>query len=112
MSAKESLKSVRSEKQAKEEESTKKSAAVMAKFFTKKPSKPAGTGSMAKESYSVVVVDKRNDFDRTFFPFVVRKNVHLAPQNWFLSRQKEVVVLDVDEQMPADQNACPRGMDL
>jgi hypothetical protein len=43
------------------------------------------------------VVDLRTDFEKHFHPFVVKKNVQLAPRNWFLERKKRTVILDSEE---------------
>src|ERR1700761_3197628 len=78
------------EKVTKDQESTKKSAAAFAKFF--KTSKPTSTKEASCSNSAGLgaegPIDLRTDFDKTFQPFVVKKYVQMAPQNWFLQKQR------------------------
>jgi hypothetical protein len=68
-------KAARAEKERKAKESQDRSRTIMANFFSKpkipKPSAP--TESSGEPS----------DFDKTFKPFVLKKDAVLAPINWF-----------------------------
>ncbi|KDQ18445.1 hypothetical protein BOTBODRAFT_511908 [Botryobasidium botryosum FD-172 SS1] len=92
---------IKAEKEKKENEDMQKSAAKLASFFSKTPAtkpKPAPKASSSK-----------SDFQRTFYPFVVKKDTKLAPVNRFqLEKQRrkndvvdvdgnEVIVIDADD---------------
>src|ERR1700761_8939941 len=96
------------EKVTKDQESTKKSAAAFAKFF--KTSKPAtmkeASGSNSAGPGADGPIDLRTDFDKTFQPFVVKKYVQMAPQNWFLQKQRDIIVIDEASDAPMNDITC------
>jgi chromatin assembly factor 1 subunit A len=86
------------QRQMQEEASTKRSAAAFAKFFTKRQPLKAETlltsGSRgASEEASTTPLE----FNRVFHPFVLKKNMTIAPTNWFSRRRQDVIVIDQDD---------------
>ncbi|CCM02854.1 uncharacterized protein FIBRA_04966 [Fibroporia radiculosa] len=71
----------RVEKEKKEKEAQDKSRSIMANFFSKSKVPPFDT-TPSKDS-NVAGPSVQSDFERTFKPFVVKKNVKMAPINYF-----------------------------
>ena len=71
-----------------------KSRSIMANFFGK--AKPVATSSPSKlkastkdgQSGSPDPTSSQSDFQRTFRPFVVKKDAEVAPQNWFRDQRR------------------------
>jgi chromatin assembly factor 1 subunit A len=90
--------STKVQKQLQEEASTKRSAVAFAKFFTKRqPFKSetlsTSSGGGASEETSIT----QSDFDRVFRPFVLKKNMTVAPINWFAKRRKDMIIIDAED---------------
>ncbi|KAF4576838.1 hypothetical protein EYR36_004818 [Pleurotus pulmonarius] len=92
------------EREKKEKEAQHRSRSIMANFFSK-PKNPAASTSKQIEPAAAL----QTDFDRTFKPFVVKKDAKLAPINWFkrkIGGQRKppptpgVIVLSDDEDTP------------
>lgn len=84
----------------------------MANFFGK-PKTNSARASPAQESDAAVAgpSSSRSEFEKTFRPFVVKKDAEIAPANWFLHvktnklrrkgrriGEKEVIVIDDDDE--------------
>ncbi|KAG2061654.1 hypothetical protein BDR06DRAFT_925552 [Suillus hirtellus] len=83
---KEERKAAKAEKEKKQKATQDKSRSLMANFFGKakappreSPSKPV-CGTSTSES----------DFQKTFKPFVLKKDAEMAPVNWFLEPSKSI----------------------
>lgn len=74
--------------------------------FFKKPSIPVAKAAPAKVAAPVAAAadscTMQSDFERTFKPFVVKKDAELAPNNWFLRRKTRpadsyITIIDDDD---------------
>jgi chromatin assembly factor 1 subunit A len=98
----------KAEKEKKEKEAQNKSRSIMANFFGK-PKTNSARASPAQESDAAVAgpSSSRSEFEKTFKPFVVKKDAEIAPGNWFLDvktnkprwksggiGEREVIVID------------------
>ncbi|KAI6028453.1 chromatin assembly factor 1 subunit A-domain-containing protein [Pisolithus orientalis] len=80
---KEERKAARVEKERKQKEAQDKSRSILANFFGK--AKVSSQDSPAKDSIAAAnPLAIENDFQRTFKPFVLKKDAECAPHNWFL----------------------------
>ncbi|KAG6335146.1 hypothetical protein ID866_3930 [Astraeus odoratus] len=83
----------KAEKQKKQKDAQDKSRSIMANFFGK--AKSSTLPSPTKEPYPAAGPSStENDFQRTFKPYVVKKDAELAPQNWFMETSKKVKRLE------------------
>ncbi|PIL23817.1 hypothetical protein GSI_13568 [Ganoderma sinense ZZ0214-1] len=110
-------KAAKAEREKKVQEAQAKSRSLMANFFGK--AKPTATASPSKstapkesEFGSPAPTTSRSDFQRTFRPFVLKKEAELAPINWFRERRRrdrqkqrlasrtegDVIVIDDDDE--------------
>ncbi|GJE86884.1 CAF1A domain-containing protein [Phanerochaete sordida] len=106
----------KAEKEKKAQEAQSRSRNLMASFFSKQKA-PAASSSAAltpSGSTSSVAQEKPatvSEFEKTFKPFLVKKDATLAPTNWFAEvragrtykgKEKEdaVIVIDDDENEP------------
>ncbi|KAL1748116.1 chromatin assembly factor 1 subunit A-domain-containing protein [Schizophyllum fasciatum] len=89
----------KAERERKEAEARDKSRSLMANFFSKKPAPPTSSQPEAGSSQS--------DFEKTFKPFMVKKNTVLAPVNWFLEakRRKRAPLGTPDDAIVVDDDA-------
>ncbi|KAK0503100.1 chromatin assembly factor 1 subunit A-domain-containing protein [Armillaria luteobubalina] len=106
-------KAAKAEKEKKEKEAQNKSRSLMATFFNK-PKAPAPAASSSKLEAQVASSSTTiSDFDRVFKPFVLKKDVELAPWNRFLQKHcprgslDDVIVIDSDEEIPTS-TACQK----
>ncbi|KAH8117500.1 hypothetical protein DFH11DRAFT_1575389 [Phellopilus nigrolimitatus] len=95
-------KAAREEKERREKEAQSKSRSIMSSFFTK----PKGTknkllktgqptsGSPQKNDPS----SSKSDFEKTFKPFVVKKDATIAPINWFEHQKMGKDVIEIDQE--------------
>jgi chromatin assembly factor 1 subunit A len=93
-------KAAKAEREKKNKESQDKSRNLMANFFGKAKNKdtlpsPLGGDSVATQTQT------QTQFEKTFKHFVLKKDVELAPVNWFMEAQKkrererrEIIVID------------------
>ncbi|KIY51040.1 hypothetical protein FISHEDRAFT_38332, partial [Fistulina hepatica ATCC 64428] len=92
---------VKLEKQKKEQASQDKSRSLMANFFTK------------RKTSSPVASSSQTDFERTFKPFLRKKDTMVAPQNWFQQRLQlgrsgqpgDEIVFDLESQQTSVSEA-------
>lgn len=101
----------KAEKEKKEKDAQDKSRSLMANFFGK-PKVPTHVPS--QEADSVVAGPSRiqSEFQKTFKPFVIKKDTQLAPINWFSESKKrmgglstvriEGDVIVIDEEQPRE----------
>ncbi|KAL1680833.1 chromatin assembly factor 1 subunit A-domain-containing protein [Schizophyllum commune] len=88
----------KAERERKQAEAHDKSRSLMANFFSKKPAAAKPPPNSQPEAGS-----SQSDFERTFKPFLVKKDTTLAPVNWFLEpkgargTEDDVIVIDEDE---------------
>ncbi|KAF7295073.1 hypothetical protein MIND_01045600 [Mycena indigotica] len=101
---KQEKKAAKAEREQKEKEAQNKSRNLMKSFFkTSTTSKAVPTKTSADEQS----VDEVSQYQKTFKPFVLKKDTHLAPVNWFandpqpLRYDGDVIVVD-DEEKPFD----------
>lgn len=115
-------KAAKMEKDKKDKEAHSKSRSLMANFFNK-----TKTASMHPEStsrLSPLLVEAScaaagssketaivtSDYDKTFKPFVCKKDVTLASSNWFLharAANTDIILIDVDVEPAADDTVIP-----
>ncbi|KZP20865.1 hypothetical protein FIBSPDRAFT_1044651 [Athelia psychrophila] len=96
-------KAAKAEKEKKEKEAQNKSRSLMAGFFNK-PKTNSRESPVANEPDKAVVSrvagpsSNQSAFEKTFKPFVIKKDAELAHINWFLRKNKarEVIVIDDD----------------
>uniref|UniRef100_D8PWL3 Chromatin assembly factor 1 subunit A dimerization domain-containing protein n=1 Tax=Schizophyllum commune (strain H4-8 / FGSC 9210) TaxID=578458 RepID=D8PWL3_SCHCM len=88
----------KAERERKQAEAHDKSRSLMANFFSKKPAAAKPPLNSQPEAGS-----SQTDFEKTFKPFLVKKDTTLAPVNWFLEPKRargtedDVIVIDEDE---------------
>ena len=70
---------------------------MMSAFFTK--AKPRHSAS---PSVSSIATTSQSDFEKMFKPFLVKKDVSLAPVNWFKAHSVQDVVI-LDEDIPSQE---------
>ncbi|KIJ17461.1 hypothetical protein PAXINDRAFT_175905 [Paxillus involutus ATCC 200175] len=108
---KEEKRAAKAEKEKKQKEAQDKSRSIMASFFGKP--KPSTCDSPTKESNAAAGPSAvESEFQRTFKPFVLKKDAELAPYNWFLKSRKrttgvthaEAIVVDDDASVLADSD--------
>lgn len=102
-------KAAKAEKDRKEKEAQDKSRSLIFNFFgkTKTASSTASTSSAKTGCTSVAGPSViQSDFQRTFKPFVLKKDAEMAPYNWFRQSFKgkekvfdNVIVLDGDDEV-------------
>lgn len=98
-------KAAKAEKERKAKDAQDKSRSIMANFF----SKPKVTITKTKEVSSATAGPSsvRSDFEKTFKPFVKKRDSVLAPVNWFqtrrarkkpgLAKEPSVIIIDDEE---------------
>ncbi|KAG5354202.1 hypothetical protein C0989_003715 [Termitomyces sp. Mn162] len=98
-------KAAKAEKEKKEKDAQDKSRSIMANFFAKPKalSRTPVKGEVAVAGPSNIT----SEFEKTFKPFVLKKDMELAPVNWFQESRKrkrrspkvhdDVIVIDDDE---------------
>lgn len=103
---KEDKRVARAEKEKKQKEAQDKSRSIMANFFGKP--KTSVRDSPSKDSNTSADPPVDSEFQRTFKPFVLKKDAQIAPYNWFLEgkrmfrnrttgvTQEEAIVIDDD----------------
>ncbi|KIM80821.1 hypothetical protein PILCRDRAFT_822100 [Piloderma croceum F 1598] len=102
-------KTAKAEKEKKEKEAQNKSRSIMANFFGK-PKTNSARASPAQESEAAVAPgssSSQSAFEKTFKPFVVKKDAEVARPNWFLNPKtnklhrkrgvRDVIVIDDDD---------------
>ncbi|KAJ6630666.1 chromatin assembly factor 1 subunit A-domain-containing protein [Mycena sp. CBHHK59/15] len=77
----------KAEKEQKEKEAQNKSRSLMKSFFKAGPA-PRASPSKASESKEATSSSHISQFEKTFKPFVLKKDTTLAPVNWFRENQK------------------------
>ncbi|KAG1826950.1 uncharacterized protein BJ212DRAFT_1474155 [Suillus subaureus] len=95
---KEEKKAARAEKEKKQKATQDKSRSLMANFFGKAKAPP-------RESPSKPVCGASNsesDFQKTFKPFILKKDAEMAPVNWFLKPSKRTWKKQTSGFSPAD----------
>ncbi|KAF8136408.1 chromatin assembly factor 1 subunit A-domain-containing protein [Boletus edulis] len=85
---KEEKRAAKAEKEKKQKEAQDKSRSIMANFFGK--AKPSVRDSPTKDSSPSAGPSADSEFQRTFKPFVLKKDAQLAPYNWFLERNRSI----------------------
>ncbi|KAI0041546.1 hypothetical protein FA95DRAFT_1565278 [Auriscalpium vulgare] len=107
-------KAAKAEKDKKEKEAQTKARSMMVNFFGK-PKASSTSVSPAKNATASSSSKTLSDFDKVFKPFVVKKDVEIAPTNWFRTsrrRQKlqdsDVIDVDVDE----DDHSAPSDVEM
>lgn len=75
----------------------------MASFFNKCKPSLKSSASTSSESAPVAAGPSRSEFEKTFKPFVLKKDAELAPTNWFTARRQrgknqiiddDIIILD------------------
>ncbi|KAF8061551.1 chromatin assembly factor 1 subunit A-domain-containing protein [Lyophyllum atratum] len=103
-------KAAKAEKEKKEKDAQNKSRSIMANFFAK-PKNTATRETPLKNAEPSVAgpSNTRSEFEKSFKPFVLKKDTDLAPINWFLetkNRKKrpspgklhdDIIIIDDDE---------------
>ncbi|KAF8559629.1 hypothetical protein OG21DRAFT_1502866 [Imleria badia] len=83
---KEEKRAAKAEKEKKQKEAQDKSRSIMANFFGK--AKPSARDSPTKDSNASAGPLADSEFQRTFKPFVLKKDAQLAPYNRFLEGKR------------------------
>jgi chromatin assembly factor 1 subunit A len=94
-------KAAKVEKERKDKESQEKARSMMASFFGKP--KPSTTSASSSKVPAPSGSTTLSEFDRVFKPFTLKKDVELAPTNWFQDAKRrnrfadaDVIVIDDD----------------
>ncbi|KAK7693255.1 hypothetical protein QCA50_002822 [Cerrena zonata] len=113
----------RAEKEKKEKEAQEKSRSLFANFFGK--AKPQGSPKAAPSQSSAPVAGPSrtvSEYQRTFKPFILKKDADLAPINYFRSGRrmtsvsqthingKEIIVIDDDEPIDVSQDVVMKDV--
>lgn len=84
-------KAAKVEKEKKAKEAQNKSRSLMMNFFAKAKTAGLNRESPSKESVTSAgagpSTEGQSEFQKTFKPFVVKKDARIAPVNWFLERR-------------------------
>ncbi|KAF9227860.1 hypothetical protein BS17DRAFT_877944 [Gyrodon lividus] len=108
---KEDKRAAKAEKEKRQKEAQDKSRSIMINFFGK--GKPSVHDLPTKELNAVSGPSMvESEFQRTFKPFVAKKDADLAPYNWFLESKKrmtgvthaEAIVVDDDTSVQANND--------
>ncbi|KAG8217560.1 chromatin assembly factor 1 subunit A-domain-containing protein [Butyriboletus roseoflavus] len=83
---KEEKRAAKAEKEKKQKEAQDRSRSIMTNFFGK--AKPSVRDSPSKDSNASADPPVDNEFQRTFKPFVLKKDAQIAPHNWFLEGKR------------------------
>lgn len=120
---KEERKAARAEKEKKQKDAQEKSRSLMANFFGK--AKPHDQASPTKDLNQAAGPSSiENDFQKTFKPFVLKKDAELAPYNWFLETKKrkptilqesgathdDAIIIDEDVNSKCEPTEAQTGM--
>ena len=103
----------RPKKEKKETESHIKSRSMMANFLGKYVKPKNALRSQNTQNCSDVTLPTKSDFDRTFKPFLLKKDAELAPINWFTAHKnsrcstsgidtKHAIVIESDNETSMD----------
>ncbi|KAG5651779.1 hypothetical protein H0H81_007418 [Sphagnurus paluster] len=108
-------KAAKAEKEKKEKDAQNKSRSIMANFFARPKNSP--TRTPLKAPAGVAGPSKiLSDFEKSFKPFVLKKDTELAPVNWFVEGRKckkrstdnkaddGVIVIDTDDEATSDRD--------
>ena len=96
-------KAAKAEKEKKAKEAQIKSRSLMATFFNKPKvnnrESPITGSDVAVASKVAGPSSNQTVFEKTFKPFVVKKDADVAPTNWFLRKDKarEVILIDDED---------------
>jgi len=110
-------KAAKAEKEKRELDARKKSQSLMASFL--KPKKvPTSNISKPTDPNAAGPSNLTSEFEKSFRPFVIKKDATLAPINWFLEAKKQrksrpsvkvekgiIVIEDDDQTTPSDAEA-------
>ena len=99
----------KAEKERKDKEAQEKARSIMASFFGKpKPSTTSASSSKVPDPSASTTL---SEFDRVFKPFTLKKDVELAPTNWFQDAKRrkqfadaDVIVIDDDGTASGDRD--------
>jgi len=105
---KEEKRAAREEREKKQKETQDKSRSLMANFFGKAKAPPRQSPSKAG-NLICGTSNSESEFQKTFKPFVVKKDAEMAPINWFLKSRKgpsgkqrsglshaQAIIIDID----------------
>jgi len=102
-------KAAKVEKERKDKESQEKARSMMASFFGKP--KPSSTSASSSKVPAPSASTTLSEFDRVFKPFTLKKDVELAPTNWFQDAKRrkrfadaDVIVIDDDGNASGDRD--------
>ncbi|KAJ7752021.1 chromatin assembly factor 1 subunit A-domain-containing protein [Mycena metata] len=108
---KQEKKAAKTEREQKEKDAQKKSQSLMQNFLKSKATTPRAV--LANPASAEASVSNVSQFDKTFKPFVVKKDTTVAPINWFTTSQNTsrpplltydgdiIIVDDADDVKPA-----------
>jgi len=107
-------KAAKAEKDRKIKEAASKSRSLMANFFTKP--KVVISSNSRDELSSAGASTSQSEFERVFKPFVQKKNMVIAPTNWFKESgktkgKKQAIAADA-EVIVIDEEAARRDVQM
>ncbi|GLB35372.1 putative chromatin assembly factor 1 subunit A [Lyophyllum shimeji] len=82
-------KAAKAEKEKKERDAQDKSRTLMASFFAKPKKAPPRTPLANADCGAAGPSNIQSEFEKSFKPFVLKKDTELAPINWFLDARKK-----------------------
>ncbi|KAF7966207.1 hypothetical protein HWV62_39698, partial [Athelia sp. TMB] len=109
-------KAAKAEKEKKAKEAQIKSRSLMATFFSKPKvnnrESPTTDSDVAIASKVAGPSSSQTAFEKTFKPFVVKKDADVAPTNWFLRKNKarEVILIDDEDFALHEEETVDRTM--
>lgn len=103
-------KAAKIEKERKDKESQEKARSIMASFFGKP--KLSTTSASSSRDPAPSTSTTLSEFDRVFKPFTLKKDVELAPTNWFEDAKRRKRIADADVIVIDDDGTTSGGCDI
>jgi chromatin assembly factor 1 subunit A len=103
-------KAAKVEKERKDKESQEKARSMMASFFGKP--KPSTTSTSSPKVSAPSASTTLSEFDRIFKPFTIKKDVELAPTNWFQDAKRRKRFADADVIVIDDDSIASEDHDI
>jgi hypothetical protein len=103
-------KAAKVEKERKDKESQEKARSMMASFFGKP--KPSTTSASSSKVPAPSASTTLSEFDRVFKPFTLKKDVELAPTNWFQDAKRRKRFADADVIVVDDDGTASGDCDV
>jgi chromatin assembly factor 1 subunit A len=103
-------KAAKVERERKDKEAQEKARSMMASFFGKP--KPSTASASSSKDPAPSASTTLSEFDRVFKPFTLKKDVELAPTNWFQEAKRRKRFADADVIVIDDDGTASEDCDI